>query len=151
LAARGQDVSLRRAIEVERRCRPTRATPLLCVRIRRVRLAARQRQLFHQLVFERVVSRQHKAAIAEPAATERRAAPLFDDVDGDSDAFVELVALEISREVRDETGQMLRAVAIGDDDGQPLLVTQIIDAAKAGRACRLGADRSDDEMSGDNR
>jgi hypothetical protein len=50
---------------------------------------------------------------------------LFDDVDGDGDLPVEFVTLKIGDHVRDEPGEMLGAVAIGNDDGETLRVTRI--------------------------
>src|SRR5262249_19659649 len=66
-----------------------------------------------------------ESAIGEPAPAERRVAPLLDDVDGNRDLPVELVALEISDDMRHEPGEMLGAVAIRDDDGETFRVTRI--------------------------
>src|SRR6476659_571629 len=73
----------------------------------------------------RCVLREEKSAICQPAAAERRATPLFDDVDGDSDLLVELIALEIGGDVWDEPGKVIGPVAIVHYDGKPFRIPRI--------------------------
>src|SRR5262249_38940481 len=82
---------------------------------------SRRRECRHSLTYPR----EDESAIGKPAPAERRVAPLLDDVDGDRDLPVELVALEISDDMRHEPGEMPGAVTIGDDNGETFRVTRI--------------------------
>lgn len=69
--------------------------------------------------------RQQEFAVRQPAAAEWRVARLFDDVDGDGDLPVELVAFELGGDVRDEFGKVIGPVAIGHDDRKPFRIPRI--------------------------
>src|SRR5690242_15231836 len=70
----------------------------------RPRIIRPHRQVIHIVDTDivRGVARQQKPTICQTPAAERRVAGLLDDVDRNSDLPIELVALEISDDVRNE-------------------------------------------------